>query len=97
MILFDITRIRVDLLPVHMRRPILDWLLKAEPHPNDMGTFFFAVLTNRFVEAFLYADDANLRGIRGWANFLHNEMPSDAWGSKAKLLRWYESKHANVN
>lgn len=52
------------------------------------GEFLQAVITNDLVGFFSRADDININHAFDYANVLYNEMPSDAWGSKKKMLAW---------
>lgn len=83
----------LDTIPEHMHEAVIHWVTKAEPHPKDMGHFFFAVLSNNFGEACTTADTMNYPRLREWALFLYNDVPRDCWGSKEKMLAWYDSKH----
>lgn len=49
------------------------------------GGFVTGVLSNDLVEACLRADDENLAALRETVRFVYNAMPSQAWGSAARI------------
>ena len=52
------------------------------------GSFLTAVLSNKFVDAYNRADDANTAAMRGWAELLYWHLPSGCWGSPEKVEAW---------
>lgn len=56
------------------------------------GSFLQAIICNDLVGAAGKADDINVFCLINYANFLYNHMPSEAWGSKERMLAW-EQKH----
>lgn len=75
-------------IPVHMHQAVRDYI----EHGLPPGDFLTAVLTNNLVEAVGRADDVNIHAIREWAHLLYWELPSDSWGSPAKIEAWI-AKH----
>jgi hypothetical protein len=71
-------------LPTYMVEGIKAYIEEGRP----AGSFLMALLTNNLVNAVMKADETNLRYIRNWALFLHNEAPSECWGSAEKVLAW---------
>jgi hypothetical protein len=80
-------------IPHHMREAVIDWVERAEPHPDGMGSFFWSLLVKDFFEACCRADEMNALCMRQWALFLYNDVPSECWGSPAKLVAWYDKHH----
>lgn len=78
----------LDRLPVHMRASMQTWIEKGEPHPRLLGSFLRAVLENRLIDAFLYADEDNAEAMRDWARFLVNDAPGGCYGSMDAMLEW---------
>lgn len=54
------------------------------------GGFLWAVMQNDLVEAFATADGVNQEMMFYWAEFLYNEAPRAAWGSRKAVLAWIE-------
>lgn len=84
-------------LPSHMLESVQMWIERGEPHPKNMGRFFRAVLENRLVEAFGYADEDNIAAMRGWAAALHNDFPIGSWGNAEAVAAWYAKHHPEVS
>lgn len=80
-------------LPLHMHDAVVRWMVLAEPHPAMMGTFLRAVLRDQLVESLAAADDDNARAIREWGRFLHNHLPTEAWGTWDRMVSWYYRHH----
>jgi poly-D-alanine transfer protein DltD len=78
-------------LPKHMR----DGAHLYIEHGVEPGGFLRAVLSNQLVEAFGRADETNRVAMFGWAMWLYNECPRDAWGSPAKVDAWIEARRAD--
>jgi len=57
-----------------------------------VGGFVNAVLENNLAEAFGRADSLNKSSLEHIVSYLHNDMPSDSWGSPAKVEAWRKAK-----
>jgi len=80
--------INYELLPDYMREG-----MKLYIEDGIMpGSFLQAVICNDLVGSFAKADDVNIEHMKDYANFLYNEMPMDAWGSRGKMEKWVEKK-----
>ena len=55
------------------------------------GGFLHAVLTDRLFDAVGRADKENLAALRDIVTYIYNELPSDCWGSEAKVHNWLYS------
>jgi hypothetical protein len=76
-----------SILPEHMQEGMKLYIEKGiEP-----GHFLRAVLENKLVESFAYADDINIRNMFNWADFMYNQCPLEARGSKEKVEQWLQS------
>ncbi len=53
------------------------------------GGFINAVLENNLKESFGRADSEAIENLPHIVAYLYNEVPSDCWGSKQKVLGWY--------
>lgn len=73
-------------LPVHMVQGAKNYIEDGIPP----GGFLTAVLENDLVGSFATADGVNQEAMFTWAEFLHNEAPIAAWGSREAVLRWIE-------
>ena len=56
------------------------------------GDFLQAVICNNLVESFARADGTNILCLFDYACFLYNEIPTSAWGSEEKMMKWSEAK-----
>ena len=80
----------LHLIPEHMRESIVAWILRGEPHPEFMGSFMRAVLTNDLMGAFSSADEENASRMQRWVRFLYNHAPSECYGSLDRVKSWHE-------
>lgn len=77
---------RYDRLPGHMQAGARRYIEQGlEP-----GHFLRNVLANDLVGAVSRADSVNKQSLPEWAMWLHNDIPSGAWGSEEKVIRWIE-------
>ena len=74
----------LDMIPEHMRQPVLDYLLRG----FGPGSFLFAVLSNDFKGAVARADHINIEKLVDWANFITWAIPSKAHGSPEAVVEW---------
>jgi len=74
----------LDQLPEHMR----DAVERYVQHGIAGGSFLTAVLSNRLVQAYGRADEANTAAMQAWAGWLWNDAPGDCWGSPEKVEGW---------
>ena len=56
------------------------------------GDFLYAVLTNNLREAFGRADTVNRHCMFDIVSALYNYAPATCWGSKQKVVAWYEAR-----
>ena len=75
---------RYDRLPEHMRESARQYVEEG----RATGRFLTAVLENKLVEAYSYADDENTAAMRAWAGWLYSDISADAWGSPEKVAAW---------
>jgi hypothetical protein len=75
-----------DLCPRNLRGGLERYLESGIPP----GSFLTAVLTNDLREAFATADLQNRAQMYHLVNFLYNEFPGGAWGSKKKFDSWLQ-------
>jgi hypothetical protein len=57
----------------------------------DRRDFLYELLTNDLVGVFRFGDNANLAELKTWVEWLYWQVPSQAWGSEAKVRAWCES------
>jgi hypothetical protein len=81
-------------IPRKILRSLCEWGELRRPYP--FGNFVMALLTNNLSRAFLHADDENRAALRQYVGFLHNEMPSPAWGSPEKVAAWLAMARAQA-
>jgi len=79
-------------LPNHMQEGASDYVSKG----SLPGGFLMAVLSNDLVGAFGQADIINTHAMRDWAAWLHNEAPSECWGSREKVYAWGVARRAEA-
>ncbi len=80
-------------LPRHMIDGVAAWVERGEPHPDQMGSCWRAILCNDLVGFVQHADDNNRRHIVDWTDWLVFVAPSACWGSRARLDEWYRTHH----
>lgn len=71
-----------------MQKPMLDWIDHGRPHPDLMGSFMRALLSETLPIAAARADESNLDHLRQWAKYLWAYAPSGCYGSYQKLIDW---------
>lgn len=81
---------KYDKLPEHMQDAAREWAEHGLPHPDMLGSFMRAVLTNDLMGAFASADDVNGKRMRDWAMWLYNDAPSLCHGTEGRMLAWHE-------
>lgn len=79
-------------LPEHMRDAMKMYL----EHRIEPGSFLLAVLTNDLKGAVGRADHINLKHLTNIVSYCYNEIPSQAWGSPAKVEAWLHPEAANA-
>jgi len=57
-------------------------------HRIAPGGFLSAVVANDFMESAMRADEHNRFRLKEWAQFMFNEFPPNAWGSRLSYERW---------
>lgn len=55
------------------------------------GDFLQAIICNNLKEAFRAADDENFENIAAYVGYFYNEVPSNAWGSLAEMIKWSDA------
>lgn len=73
--------------------PLYESLVAYRDHGHPVGDFLTALLENDLRAACGHADDTNRWLIFSYVSFLYNEMPSQAWGSREKVVAWL-ARHA---
>ena len=73
-------------IPVHMISAVF-WYFNHHRRPGD---FLLALLENDLMVALRRGDYQNLEALRVWGSFLHNEAPSNAYGSPEKVAAWLQ-------
>src|ERR687895_230948 len=71
-------------VPFHLHGGLLLYLVH---HIRPVG-FLMAALENNLTEAVLLADMESQIGLFDLVQFLFNDMPADAWGSREKVEQW---------
>lgn len=74
-------------LPAHMQDTARRYVEAGIPG----GSFFTAVVSNDFMQAFSRADDSNTDAMRDWAMWLYNDAPCGCYGSQDKVRAWIAS------
>ena len=60
------------------------------------GDFLVSVLTNDLFGAVARADSMNIHALKDICMFVYNELPSNAWGTRAKVEAFCNDIMANV-
>jgi len=71
-------------IPKDIFDALVEYMVKRHP----VGDFLYAALSNDFMGAICRADDQNIHALHAIAIYIYNEIPSAAWGSKAKVDAW---------
>ncbi len=79
-------------IPARMLDAVNRYIQDGDP-PGD---FLTAVITNDLREAIARADDHNQINLPAYVAFLHNEAPSQCWGSPEKMKTWMEHKQSHT-
>lgn len=79
-----IADIDYSLLPERLRGGMKRYV----EHGIEPGSFLVAALENKLVESFACADETSSANMFRVANFLYNEMPRQAWGSREAVKQW---------
>lgn len=75
-------------IPEHM----LESLIAYRDEGRPTGDFLEAVIANDLVGAAGRADSININLLPSYANWLYNEIPQSAWGSRQAYRSWIEDK-----
>jgi hypothetical protein len=81
-------------IPPLVLSTLVNW---KERRITRTGSFVQAVLENNFVDAMGRADDESRAALHAIAKYLWNDMPSNCWGSPAKVAAWAQSVRAEVD
>lgn len=73
------------MIPAKTLEAILHWQ-EHGTHPNELGSFVRAVLTNNLREAVGRADDENLAALKDTVQWVYWNVPSGTYGSLDALL-----------
>lgn len=79
-------------VPEHMRVALRAYVLEGR-RPGD---FLTAVICNDLRNAVGRADDENLPLLKIYVQWFYNVAPSSCWGSSYNMLKWCESRRAEV-
>lgn len=71
-----------------LREPLRAGMDRWIQHGIQPGGFLSAVIANNLREAFVKADDENIRAMASIVNWFYNEMPAPAWGWPEKAKAW---------
>ncbi len=71
-------------IPDHVLPGLARWLVNG----IVPGSFLEAMLSNDLRGVMQSADDENLQRIPDIWNFLYMEIPSSAWGSHERMVKW---------
>lgn len=82
-------RLDVAEVPEHLHGGLIRYLTSGIPP----GHFLTAVLENNLAESFSRADENSRAGLFNLVRFLYNDVPSTAWGSRAKVDAWMATFH----
>lgn len=55
---------------------------------RPVGSFLTAVISNNLKEAFMRADDNNVKHMFDVVKLFYNEVPSPCWGSYKEMIDW---------
>lgn len=58
---------------------------------SGVGHFLTAILENNLKEAVFHADGTNIDLLPNYVRYLHQEAPSQCWGSKERVKDWLDS------
>lgn len=75
-------------IPEYMHHSISEYVDRGTP-PGD---FLRSVLCNNLRDAVVYADDTNMWLLPVYTAFIHDNAPSECWGTKAKVYEWMALK-----
>jgi len=59
-------------------------------HQCRPGSFLEAVLRNNLKEAFMCADENNIKYMFDIVNYCYNKIPSQCWGSEEEVKAWLD-------
>jgi hypothetical protein len=71
-------------LPEHLVEPLTMYVMFGRP----TGSFLFAVLENKFVQACASADDVNINKLHEIAMAIHWVIPHNCHGSEEIVAKW---------
>lgn len=74
------------------------WVDKLDRYAADgegVGGFLYAVLSNDLSMAVGHADGDNLKVLPAFIGYAYNRIPSQSWGSAAKVDAWQEAGGLN--
>jgi|GEM_PF-1332869 len=69
----------------------LQSLVMYRDYGTPTGGFLHAVLMNNLINAAMSADSRNQHALLQYADFMHNEMPTAAFGTEEKIAAWIEA------
>jgi hypothetical protein len=83
-------------IPGYMMPAVERYVKQGQP----VGDFLQAVISNDLSRAVGFADDANVENLPAFLAYLHNEAPSECFGSPEKYKAWIakhkEKDHADT-
>lgn len=84
-------------IPEQIKSALDTWAQHGFPHPDDMGSFVRAVLTNDLRGAFLLADDTSRAALTEIIAYVIDHVPTAAVGRHEKLVMWHDYKRLDAN
>lgn len=77
------------MIPDHTLKAINAWLMNGT-HPELLGSFLRALLTNDLRGAVLHADPENLDKLADIVRWVYAEVPGVAYGTTERLIEWHK-------
>lgn len=75
-------------VPEHIVEGLAAYVVQGRP----TGDFLRAVLEDKFLEAFMRADDVNIDAMFKIAGAIYNEVPMGCHGSPERFTEWIEKR-----
>lgn len=80
------------MIPARTLEAILHWQ-EHGTHPDQLGSFVRALLTNNLKDAVGFADDENLAALKETVGWVYFNVPGPLWGSRDALLMHHKRRH----
>jgi len=75
-------------IPYHMLISVIAY----RDYGRYVGGFLEALLSNDLMKAIERADDDNICALADYGKLLHNDMPSDSYGSQGRYKAWIKHR-----